>query len=106
MGMDMQSINTKNQLMRELFKYDVRITPSQFPSGGDTYRWTNYCHPDNPNFGQLVFWIAYPNHATNTVSVKYQLCRSGDKYYPAAILPIEDSVEETIFNFWGKQKVG
>ena len=86
-------MDTKNALLKELFQFEVRIK-------GDVATWENNKHPENPDFQQVVFWMAYV--ANNKLVVRYYLDKtniSRSKIQSVSLMG-DKSFEEAVFEYW------
>lgn len=88
-------MSTRDELLQDLF-----VNTVTFKNG--FAKWENYKHPDNPDFCQPVFWIAFK--AGDYLIVKYSLGTDTDSKALAKVhkyIPIGDNYwEDVLFDYW------
>lgn len=88
----------KEDLEFELFQMSVKITNTE---NGKMAKWENNKHPDNNNYMQIVYWMAFENVDKTKIIIRYSLDNQLSKIYDhVCIENINNNFNELLFNFW------
>ena len=94
-------MNTKAELLLELFNVDVTFTLNGFRlSDGNLAKWENYKHPENSNFRQIVNWSAWESNGNLVVVYYLDKTNCGKNHFHSKTPMYGMTFEEAAFNFW------